>query len=207
MNVVFLGPPGSGKGTMASRMAKRCNLLHLSTGDMLRAEIKQGTELGNLAKSFIDKGALVPDSVIIDMMSNRFLEEDAKNGVLLDGFPRTTAQAEALESIANIDSCINLVVAAEVVVNRVASRRVCANCGEVYSIKTYAKSDCEKCAGELTIRPDDNEKTIRARFAVYEEQTAPLIEYYTDKGILESVDATMPIEEEAEYIYGILSKI
>lgn len=204
MNVLFLGPPGSGKGTMAERASVRCNLAHISTGDILRAEIKQGTELGSLAKSYIDKGALVPDDVIIDMMKERFNQDDAKGGVLLDGFPRTVAQAEALDKIIKLDACINLVVDVDVIVDRVVARRVCGVCGAVHSTKTHSAPTCNQCSGDLVTRPDDNKDTVLERFRVYEEQTAPLIEYYTKQGIVTDVDGTLPIEEEADLICGIL---
>ncbi len=207
MNIIFLGPPGSGKGTMAERVSKAMNLAHISTGDILRAEIKAGSELGSLAKSYIDKGALVPDSVIIDMMGERFRQDDAKGGVLLDGFPRTVAQAEALDSLTAIDAVINLEVDVQVIVDRVIARRVCEQCGGVYSIKTHTASDCSKCGGKLITRPDDNEQTVRERFRVYEEQTQPLIDFYAQRGLVSNVDATMPIEEEASYIIEILKKV
>lgn len=207
MNVIFLGPPGSGKGTMAERVCKEMSLAHISTGDILRAEIKAGSKLGSLAKSYIDKGALVPDSVIIDMMRERFKEDDAKGGVLLDGFPRTVAQAEALDSLTAIDAVINLEVDVQVIVNRVVSRRVCEKCGSVYNTKTHAGEDCDKCDGKLITRPDDNEQTVRERFRVYEEQTQPLIDFYAKRGLVSNVDGTMPIEEEAAYIIDILKKV
>ncbi len=208
MNVIFLGPPGSGKGTMAVRVGKEMNLAHISTGDMLRAEMKAGSELGKLAKSYIDKGALVPDQVIIDMMGERMKADDAKGGVLLDGFPRTVAQAEALDAIASIDAVINLEVDVQVIVDRVLARRVCEECGEVHSTKTHtAGSQCGKCGGNLITRADDNEETVRERFRVYEEQTAPLIEFYSKRGLVENVDGTMPIEEEAAYIVEVLKKV
>lgn len=207
MNVIFLGPPGSGKGTMAVRVGKEMNLAHISTGDMLRAEMKAGSELGKLAKSYIDKGALVPDQVIIDMMENRMKADDAKGGVLLDGFPRTVAQAEALDAIAKIDAVVNLEVDVQVIVNRVLARRVCEDCGEVHSTKTHQGEQCTKCGGTLITRADDNEETVRERFRVYEEQTAPLIEFYSKRGLVSNVDGTMPIEEEAAYIVNILKKV
>lgn len=207
MNIIFLGPPGSGKGTMAERVSKAMNLAHISTGDILRAEIKAGSELGSLAKSYIDKGALVPDSVIIDMMGERFKQDDAKGGVLLDGFPRTVAQAEALDTLTAIDAVINLEVDVQVIVNRVLARRVCDQCGSVYSVKTYTADGCDKCGGKLITRPDDNEQTVRERFRVYEEQTQPLIDFYAQRKIVSNVDATMPIDEEAAYIIDILKKV
>lgn len=207
MNVIFLGPPGSGKGTMAVRVGKELGLAHISTGDMLRAEIKAGSELGKSAKSYIDKGALVPDQVIIDMMGERVKQDDAKRGVLLDGFPRTVAQAQALDGLMSIDAVINLEVDVQVIVDRVLARKVCEKCGEVYSTKSYSKAECEKCGGTLITRADDNEQTIRDRFSVYEDQTFPLIDYYAKRGIVHNVDGTMPIDEEAEYICNILKKI
>lgn len=207
MNVIFLGPPGSGKGTMAVRVGKELGLAHISTGDMLRAEIKAGSELGKSAKSYIDKGALVPDQVIIDMMGERVKCDDAKGGVLLDGFPRTVAQAQALDSLMNIDAVINLEVDVQVIVDRVLARKVCEKCGEVYSTKSYSKEECEKCGGKLITRADDNEQTIRDRFSVYEDQTFPLIDYYAQRNLVRNVDGTMPIDEEAELICDILKKI
>jgi len=207
MNVIFLGPPGSGKGTMAVRVGKEMNLAHISTGDMLRAEMKAGSELGKLAKSYIDKGALVPDQVIIDMMGERMKADDAKGGVLLDGFPRTVAQAEALDAIAAIDAVVNLEVDVQVIVDRVLARRVCPDCGAVYSTKNHSGEACDKCGGALITRADDNEQTVRERFRVYEDQTAPLIEFYSRRGLVSNVDGTMPIEEEAAYIVEVLKKV
>lgn len=206
MNVIFLGPPGSGKGTMAERVAGRLGLAHISTGDMLRAEMKAGTQLGKDAKSYIDKGELVPDAVILGMMAERMKQDDAKGGVLLDGFPRTVAQAEGLDKLARMDSVINLVVAAEVIIDRVVCRRVCDKCGAIFSTKTCGDmQDCNVCeGGHLIQRADDTEETVRNRYRVYEEQTEPLIGYYTNKGILTDVDATMPIDEEAELIIRML---
>jgi len=207
MNVIFLGPPGSGKGTMAQRVSKAMGMAHVSTGDMLRAEIKQGSELGRQAKSYIDQGALVPDQVIIDMVKERMKQDDARGGVLLDGFPRTVAQAEALDQIAGIDAVINLVVDQDVIIGRVVTRRVCDKCGAVFNVKHYTSEDCNVCeGGKLITRPDDNEETVRERFRVYTEQTAPLIEYYSEKGILTDVDGAMPIEEEAALIIDILKR-
>ena len=207
MNVIFLGPPGSGKGTMAVRVGKEMGLAHISTGDMLRAEMKAGSELGSLAKSYIDKGALVPDQVIIDMMQKRMQDDDAKGGVLLDGFPRTVAQAQALDEIAKIDAVVNLEVDVQVIVDRVLARRVCPDCGAVYSTKSHDGVKCDKCGGALITRADDNEGTVRERFRVYEDQTAPLIDFYAKRGLVSNVDGTMPIDEEAAYIVGILKKV
>lgn len=206
MNVIFLGPPGSGKGTMAERVSERLNLAHISTGDMLREEIKKGSALGDKAKSYMDQGQLVPDEVIIGMIEERVKQPDAQNGVLFDGFPRTVPQAEALDKIVKIDKVINLEVPVQVIVDRVVNRRVCSQCGAVYNTKTYHKDTCEKCGGELIVRPDDNEATVLERFRVYEEQTAPLIVFYGEKGIVRDIDATMPIEEEADMICTVLEQ-
>lgn len=206
MNIILLGPPGAGKGTMAEQVRDKFALAHISTGDILRAEIKQGTELGNLAKKYIDDGALVPDDVIISMIQHRLSQDDAKKGVLLDGFPRTVAQAQALDEIAEIDGCITLDATEDMIVDRISSRRLCKDCGTVHSTKTWFDESCSKCGGELYIRPDDNEETVRQRFSVYEKQTAPLIDYYEEKGIVYHIDASLPIEEEAAQISDILNK-
>lgn len=203
MNVIFLGPPGSGKGTMAERVAERCGLAHISTGDMLREHVKQNTELGNKAKGYMDKGELVPDALILDMIKERFSKEDA-GGVLLDGFPRNRKQAEELSGIMEIHKVIDLVVEEDVIVDRAVSRRVCGSCGTVHSTKTHNSKECTACGADLVTRPDDNEKTVRERYRIYEEQTAPLIDYYGAKGLVRNVDATLPIDEEAELICTIL---
>jgi adenylate kinase len=207
MNIILLGPPGAGKGTMAERVKERFNLAHISTGDILRGEIKAGSELGSLAKGYIDKGALVPDDVIISMMKKRFAEDDAKAGVLLDGFPRTVAQAEALSGIADVDACITLDASEDMIVDRISSRRICRDCGGVYSVKSLSGEECEKCGGKLYIRPDDKEETVRQRFSVYQSQTEPLIDYYEKKGKLHHVDAALPIDEEAAEIIKIIESL
>lgn len=206
MNVIFLGPPGSGKGTMAERVSTRMGLAHVSTGDMLREEIRNGSDLGKEAKKYMDEGKLVPDEVIIGMIRDRMQQPDAKGGILFDGFPRTVKQAEELDKIMKIDHVINLEVAVEVIVQRVVTRRVCAGCGAVFNTTTYEADTCDKCGGTLITRPDDNEETVLERFRVYEEQTAPLIEYYGKKGIVTDIDATMPIEEEADLICTALGE-
>ena len=206
MNIILLGPPGAGKGTMAEQVRDKFKLAHISTGDILRAEIKQGSDLGKLAKKYIDDGALVPDDVIISMIEKRLQEDDAKKGVLLDGFPRTVAQAEALDKIAKIDCCITLDASEDMIVSRISSRRLCRECGSVYSVKSWEEENC-KCGGELYIRDDDNEDTVRQRFSVYEKQTSPLIEYYENKGLVSHIDASLPVEEEAKQISDILEKL
>lgn len=207
MNIILLGPPGAGKGTMAERVRDKFHLAHISTGDILRAEIKTGSELGNLAKGYIDKGALVPDDVIISMMKKRFSESDARQGVLLDGFPRTVAQAQALNAIAKIDACITLDASEEMIVDRISSRRLCKECGTVHSVKTWPHDTCSKCSSELYIRPDDKEETVRQRFSVYQSQTEPLIDFYEKKGLVHHIDASLPIDEEANLIIQILESL
>ena len=207
MNIILLGPPGAGKGTMAEQIRDQFHLAHISTGDILREEIRQGSELGKLAKGFIDQGALVPDDVIISMMEKRFSQDDAKSGVLLDGFPRTVAQAKALESIAQIDACITLDASEEMIVDRISSRRICKECGTVHSVKTWDKDTCSKCGCTLYIRPDDNKETVRQRFMVYQNQTEPLIEYYEKKGLVHHIDASLPIKEEAQVIAEVLESL
>ena len=208
MNLILLGPPGAGKGTVAGSIKNEYkDILHLSTGDLLRAEIKNGTELGMKAKAVIDKGELVPDEIIIGMVANILKEH--KGGVMFDGFPRTVAQAEALEKIAGIDIVVLLDADIEVVTKRMCTRRICRACGAVHNI-TLMKGDlnvCEKCGGELYIRPDDNEETARERFRVYMENTSKLVDYYNNKGIVFKVDANRHFTEVASEVIGELNKL
>lgn len=198
MRIILLGPPGAGKGTQAENIKAKWDIAHISTGDILRANVKACTDLGKTAKKYMDEGGLVPDELIIAMMESRLQEGDAQKGFLLDGFPRTSGQAEALDELLGrlgmkLDAVIELSVSDDVVVNRLTSRRVCGCCGEIYN--TVAKpprvdSVCDKCGGEVVQRGDDTEPVIRKRLSVFREQTAPLIEYYRNKGILMTVDAT-----------------
>jgi len=203
MKVIFLGAPGSGKGTHATRVKTELGVPHISTGDIFRANIKGGTPLGLLAKSYIDKGALVPDDVVIKIVADRLSQEDCKAGFILDGFPRTISQAEALEAITPIDVVINLVVDDEAIVKRVAGRRMC-RCGETYNVAFLnGKTTCAKCGGELYQREDDKEETVKNRLAVYHGETAPLIDYYAKKGILKNIDGAQGIEE----VYADIMKV
>lgn len=205
MNVIFLGPPGAGKGTIGAKIKERFSLLHLSTGDMLRAEMQEHTELGAMAKGYIDEGKLVPDDVIIGMVEKKL--KTAQGGILFDGFPRTVAQAEALDKIATIDQVINLATEVDVVVKRICSRRMCRKCGAVLNTAMLDGKDiCPVCDGELYVRDDDNEETVRKRFAVYEEQTAPLIDYYEKKGVVTTLQADAPIDDITDQIASILAK-
>jgi len=199
-NLVFLGAPGAGKGTQAKRISEKYGIPHISTGDILRANIKAGTELGKLAKSYIDKGALVPDEVIIKVMESRLAEADCKNGYLLDGFPRTIEQAKALDTLA-----VNIVVDNDAVVARIAGRRMCV-CGESYHVSAHPSDVCDKCGAKLYQRDDDKEETVKSRLEVYEKQTAPLIEYYRGHSILKEVDGDRPVDEvyaDAKALLGL----
>lgn len=193
LGLVFLGAPGAGKGTQAAKICEKYNIPHISTGDILRANIKAGTPLGLQAKAIIDKGQLVPDEVVIGLMKDRLSKEDCKGGYLLDGFPRTIEQAKALDTFEQVSMAINIAVNEDEVVDRIAGRRMCA-CGESYHISTYNKDTCAKCGGKLYQRDDDKPQTVKARLEVYNKQTAPLIEYYDKKNILYTVDGSQDIQ-------------
>ena len=192
MRIILVGPPGAGKGTQAEKIVAKYNVAHISTGDILRSNVKAGTELGKKAKSFMDAGGLVPDDVIVGMMRGRLAEDDCKNGFILDGFPRTVPQAEALDSLLaemgiKLDGVILLDVDDDTVVERLCGRRMCKKCGRIFhvSFKPSSKGDlCDECGGELYQRDDDKEEVIRQRLAVYHSQTAPLVDYYGKAGLL-----------------------
>ena len=207
MNIILLGPPGAGKGTMAEYIENGFNLDHISTGDMLREEIKKGSELGTSAEKYMNKGELVPDKVILGMIEMRLKEKAARHGIMLDGFPRNLAQAKALDKIAKIDVVILLEATRELVIERALNRRVCAECGEVYSAKLHKSKTCDKCGGKLIKRDDDTEETINKRFDVFEESTAPLIDYYKKKDIVAIINADQPIKFETAAISGMLDYI
>jgi len=187
MKLILLGAPGAGKGTQATRISEKYSIPHISTGDILRRNIKEGTELGKLAKSYIDKGMLVPDEVVIGLMKERLSEEDCKKGFLLDGFPRTVKQAEALETVTDIDVVLDISVPYGIIVDRIAGRRMCV-CGESYHVSMGICDTCLKCGAKLYQRDDDKPETVKARIDVYDKQTSPLIDFYNEKGILKSVD-------------------
>lgn len=187
MNIILLGAPGAGKGTQASKIAQKYNILHISTGDIFRANIKGGTEIGKLAKSYIDAGKLVPDEVTCDIVEDRLKKDDIKGGYMLDGFPRNIFQAERLDKFAHIDLCLNIEVDEKLLMDRICGRRVCA-CGQSYHVSTLnGATTCQKCGGTLYQRADDNPETVKARLNTYNEQTAPLIGYYRAQGKLASV--------------------
>ncbi len=208
MRLVLLGPPGSGKGTQGERLAKILAVPRISTGDILRRNLAQGTELGRKAKSFMDSGGLVPDELVIAMVAERLKEPDARNGFILDGFPRTIAQAEALSRLTPLDVVVNLFLEPEELVKRSVGRRVCPNCESVYHIVTNAPKKagiCDKCGSALIIRPDDREEVVRTRIETYERQTAPLVRYYKEKGVLREVYASGLIDEISHRIQEALA--
>lgn len=212
MRIVMLGAPGAGKGTQAKKIAEKYGVPHISTGDIFRANIKGDTELGRKAKTYMDKGLLVPDELTLDLVMDRFTQEDAKNGYVLDGFPRTIPQAEALnkaleEAGDKLDYAINIDIADETIIERMSGRRACVACGGTYHIKyipTKKEGICDACGGELILRDDDKPETVKKRLNVYHEQTQPLIEYYEKEGILQNVDGSIGLEEIFQAIVNIL---
>ncbi len=207
MKLMFAGPPGAGKGTQAERIALRLGIPHISTGDMLREEIKNGTELGAKAKAYIDAGELVPDDVIIAMVKDRVAQPDASGGFILDGFPRTKEQAAALEKIEKLDAVINIYVPDSKLIHRICGRRVCKDCGATYheSMLENVKV-CPRCGGALYVRDDDSEEVVKQRLAVYKEKTKPLIDYYTAKGILYDIVGSGGIDNITDAIMAVLNK-
>ncbi len=195
MNLILLGAPGAGKGTQAVQIAEKYSIPHISTGDIFRKNIKEQTPLGVKAKSYIDRGQLVPDEVVVEIVKDRLTREDCKNGYLLDGFPRTIAQAEALDKITRVGTVIDIEVDLQKLMQRLTGRRVCADCGESYHVTTFSGDKCPKCGGKVVQRDDDKEETVRSRLYVYVEQTAPLIEYYESRGKLVKVDGMKSIPE------------
>ncbi|HEY8423658.1 MAG TPA: adenylate kinase [Clostridia bacterium] len=205
MNIILLGAPGAGKGTQAVKISQKYNIPHISTGDILRANIKQGTEIGLKAKSYIDQGALVPDEVVIEIVKNRLNEEDCKNGYLLDGFPRTKAQAQALDEFARIDVVLNIDIDLDILVERLSGRRVCASCGAPYHVTTYSGTKCAICQGDVVQRQDDQPETVKARLKTYTLQTKPLIEYYAEKNLLVNINGNQEIDKVFEDIEKVLN--
>ena len=188
MNVLLLGAPGAGKGTQATKISDRYGLPHISTGDIFRANIKNETPIGLLAKSYIDKGQLVPDEVTCKIVENRLAEDDCQKGYLLDGFPRTIVQAEELDKFTKVEAVININIDFSLLMERLCGRRVCKECGESYHVSTLnGATNCSRCGGDLYQRKDDNPETVQSRLDVYEKQTAPLIDYYTKKGVIVNI--------------------
>ncbi len=211
MKIIMLGAPGAGKGTQAKRIAEKYGIPHISTGDIFRANIKEGTELGMKAKEFMDQGLLVPDEVTIGMLLDRIKKEDCVNGYVLDGFPRTIPQAESLtkaleEMGQKIDYAVDVDVPDENIVSRMSGRRACITCGATYHVQfalPKAEGICDKCGAELVLRDDDKPETVQKRLTVYHEQTQPLIDYYRRAGVLVSVDGTQSMDQVFESIVKI----
>ena len=211
MKIIMLGAPGAGKGTQAKKIAAKYAIPHISTGDIFRANIKNNTELGQKAKTYMDKGELVPDELVVDLIMDRFKEADCANGYVLDGFPRTIPQAEALDKALSangesVDYAINVEVPDENIINRMSGRRACVGCGATYHIQFNApkvEGVCDTCGEKLILRDDDKPETVKNRLSVYHEQTQPLIDYYTGQGVLKTVDGTKNLDE----VFGDIVKI
>ena len=212
MKIIMLGAPGAGKGTQAKMIAEKYSIPHISTGDIFRANIKEGTELGKKAKTYMDKGELVPDELVVDLVVDRLAKDDAAKGYVLDGFPRTIPQAEALDAALakrneKVDFAIDVNVPDENIVKRMSGRRACVGCGSTYHIVNVPPKKegiCDTCGGELILRDDDKPETVLNRLSVYHEQTQPLIDYYTKEGILKTVDGTVPMMDVFSAITAIL---
>lgn len=203
MRYVLLGPPGAGKGTQAARIVDKYGIVHISTGDIFRSNIKEETELGLKVKSYLNEGELVPDKLTIDLVWDRLDQDDMKNGFLLDGFPRTIAQAEAFHAGLEkrnllLDGAIRIAVDEDTLIRRLAGRRICSDCGATYHVDNHppkVAGICDICGGELVHRPDDSEETVKGRINVYKEQTYPLIDYYREKGVLIEVNGDQSVED------------
>lgn len=203
MKIIMLGAPGAGKGTQAKMISDKYQIPHISTGDIFRANIKQGTELGKKAKTYMDQGLLVPDELVVDLVADRIEHDDCRNGFILDGFPRTIPQAESLDAAlknidAHIDFAINVDVPDEVIITRMAGRRACLECGATYHVETAptkVEGICDRCGSHTVLREDDKPETVRKRLEVYHEQTKPLIDYYGNEDILVTVDGTQPMDQ------------
>ncbi len=212
MKIIMLGAPGAGKGTQAKMIADKYKIPHISTGDIFRANIKNGTELGKEAKKYMDQGLLVPDELTVKILLDRVAQPDCANGYVLDGFPRTIPQAEVLDKALTelsdkIDYAINVDVPDENIINRMSGRRACLSCGATYHlvhIPPKQEGVCDKCGQSLVLRDDDKPETVKNRLQVYHEQTQPLIDFYTEKGVLKSVDGTRDMQEVFDAIVSIL---
>ena len=212
MKIIMLGAPGAGKGTQAKQIAGKYSIPHISTGDIFRANIKNGTDLGKKAKEYMDQGLLVPDELTCDLVMDRIQQDDCVNGFVLDGFPRTIPQAKALDAALeklgqHMDVAIDVDVPDENIVNRMSGRRACLDCGATYhvvSLPPKTEGKCDHCGSDLVLRDDDKPETVQKRLSVYHEQTQPLIDYYKNQGILKSMDGTQPMEAVFTAITDIL---
>ena len=220
MKKIFLGPPGSGKGTYSSRISPILKIPHISTGDLFREHIKNKTEIGKQIKENMDAGKLSSDELTIELVKERLSKDDCKNGFILDGFPRTIPQAQALQKITNIDVVSNLIIPEEILIEKACSRRICKNCGDIYNISNInrcgvrmppmnpkEKGKCDKCGGEIIQRADDNEQTIKDRLEIYKKETQPLIDFYKNLGILKDIKITSPPNEMVPIILEIIKEI
>ena len=213
MKIIMLGAPGAGKGTQAKKIAEKYQIPHISTGDIFRSNIKEGTELGMKAKAYMDQGGLVPDELTIGMLMDRIQKDDCKNGYVLDGFPRTIPQAESLTNALNernqkIDYAVNVDVPDENIVNRMSGRRACLSCGATYHIvykPSKVEGICDVCGDKLVLRDDDKPETVKKRLSVYHDQTQPLIDYYKEAGVLANVDGTQDMEKVFSDIVAVLA--
>ena len=212
MNIIMLGAPGAGKGTQAIQLADKYQIPHISTGDIFRANIKQGTELGKKAKTYMDQGLLVPDELVCELVVDRLQKDDCAKGFILDGFPRTIPQAEALtEALDKVGSKIEYAINVDVpdanIVERMSGRRACVNCGSTYhivNIPTKVEGICDKCGEAVVLRDDDKPETVQKRLEVYHEQTQPLIDFYEAKGVVKTIDGTQPMDQVFAAIVEIL---
>lgn len=212
MKIILLGAPGAGKGTQAQRITAKYGIPQISTGDIFRANIKEGTELGKKAKTYMDAGALVPDELVCDLVVDRISQDDCSKGYILDGFPRTIPQAEELKKALaakgeKVDYAIEIDVPDQLIIDRMGGRRVCPNCGAVYHLETLKPKKegiCDKCGEKLILREDDKAETVKKRLDIYHEQTQPLVDYYTKEGILHSIDGTKSLDVVFDEIIDIL---
>lgn len=214
LRTILLGPPGAGKGTQADRIVEKYNIPHISTGDIFRENIKNGTELGMKAQEYMNKGELVPDDLVIEIATDRLLKDDCKDGFLLDGFPRTVYQAEKLDEFLTahgqkLDKVLDLEVGEDILIARLTGRRVCKNCGASYhvvNVPPAVEGICDKCGGPLFQRKDDNEETAKNRISVYNKETAPLVDYYEKAGCLAKIDGAASLEDSFAEIVSALGE-
>jgi adenylate kinase len=207
MNLIFLGAPGAGKGTLATLLSKEYRIPQISTGDLFRAAVKEGSELGRQVRGIMEKGELVPDSLTVELVKERLSKPDARGGYILDGFPRTVAQADALAEFQKIDAVINFSISDELVIRRLSGRRVCRSCGAIYHVENMppkVEGTCDRCGGELYIRDDDKIDSIKNRLRVYKEQTEPLIAYYRDRAVLREIDSSKSPQDSLAQIESVL---